>query len=192
MNWLELIASLVASTAWPICVLVVLWLVKGEIPKLIDGLTKLKYKDLELEFEKSSKAIAEQTKESIPTPVQPVVIAGQSGDEVSRRLSYVSDFAPRSAIIESWLIVESAAIDALRKSNGMTAKSSPGPMRLRDYLVKAGFLDPKQQAVFEQLRSLRNKAVHATDAEFSSTAVSNYVDSALQMAVYLEDRASAF
>ncbi len=37
---------------------------------------------------------------------------------------------------------------------------------------------------------LRNEAVHATDAEFSSTAVANYVDSALQMAIYLEERAN--
>ncbi|WP_374472180.1 hypothetical protein [Arenimonas sp.] len=190
MNWLEFIASLVSATAWPICLLVFFLLLKPEVPTLVNGLRRLKYRDLELEFEKTSKAIAEQTKEHIPAPDRPVTIAGQSGEDASRRLSYVSDFAPRSAIIEAWLLVESAAIDALRRSNAMTAKSSPGPMRLRDHLVKAGFLDPKQQAVFEQLRMLRNEAVHATDAEFSSTAVANYVDSALQMAIYLEERAN--
>lgn len=191
MNWLEFFASLVGSLAWPACVLVFAYFLRMELPELVKGLRRLKFKDLELEFEKSSKAIAAMAKESLPHSAYPVKIAGQSQDDAANRLSYISDFAPRSAILEAWLLVESAAIDAIRKSKGPTFRSLPGPMRLRDSLVKAGLLNPEQQAVFEQLRTLRNEAVHARDAEFSSSAVNNYVESALQMAVYLEGRANA-
>jgi hypothetical protein len=190
LNWLEFIASIIGSLAWPACLGLIVYLLKAEIPTLINGLRKLKYKDLELEFERTTKAIAAQARDAIPAPATAVEIAGQSGDDAAKRLSYVSHFSPRSAIIEAWLLVESAAIDAARKSKVATLRSAPGPMRLRDHLVKAGFLDEKQQAIFEQLRTLRNQAVHASDAEFSESAVSSYVDSALQMAVYLEERAN--
>ena len=190
MNWLDFFASIAGSLAWPGCVLVITYFLKGELPKLIDGLRKLKYKDLELEFEKSSKAVAEKAQEALPEPRRPVQIAGQTQDDAANRLGFISDLAPRSAIIEAWLLVESAALDAVKKSNITTIKSLPGPMRLRAHLVKAGLLNAEQQAVFEQLRVLRNEAVHAVDAEFSSSAVHSYVESALKLAVYLEERAN--
>ncbi|MGB2256057.1 MAG: hypothetical protein ACPH56_13595 [Spongiibacter marinus] len=167
------------------------FLVKAEIPQLIRSLRRLKYKDLELEFEKSFKEIADKSKEAFPNSSEGVLILGQSQEEQEKRLSYVSDLAPRSAIVEAWLLVESAAIDAVRKSGVAPLKSMPGPMRLRDYLVKAQLLNQEQQAVFEKLRVLRNQAVHAIDAEFSSSAVKNYVESALQMAIYLEEKSDA-
>ncbi|WP_424146530.1 hypothetical protein [Spongiibacter marinus] len=191
MNWLEFISSIVGSLAWPACVIGVTFLVKAEIPQLIRSLRRLKYKDLELEFEKSFKEIADKSKEAFPNSSEGVLILGQSQEEQEKRLSYVSDLAPRSAIVEAWLLVESAAIDAVRKSGVAPLKSMPGPMRLRDYLVKAQLLNQEQQAVFEKLRVLRNQAVHAIDAEFSSSAVKNYVESALQMAIYLEEKSDA-
>jgi len=120
-----------------------------------------------------------------------VQIAGRSADDAESRLSYISDFSPRSAIIEAWLLVESAAIEAIRKANVSSLKSLPGPMRLRDHLVKAGLLNIEQQKVFEQLRMLRNQAVHAADAEFSHSAVNSYVESALKLAIYLEESTNA-
>jgi len=191
VNWLEFISSIVGSLAWPACVIGVTFLVKAEIPQLIRSLRRLKYKDLELEFEKSFKEIADKSKEAFPNSSEGVLILGQSQEEQEKRLSYVSDLAPRSAIVEAWLLVESAAIDAVRKSGVAPLKSMPGPMRLRDYLVKAQLLNQEQQAVFEKLRVLRNQAVHAIDAEFSSSAVKNYVESALQMAIYLEEKSDA-
>jgi hypothetical protein len=52
MDWNQFIASLVESFTWPISILLLLYLFKSEIGKLIQKLAHLKYKDLELEFEK--------------------------------------------------------------------------------------------------------------------------------------------
>jgi hypothetical protein len=52
MDWKQFIASLVESFTWPISILLLFYLFKSEIGKLIQKLAHLKYKDLELEFEK--------------------------------------------------------------------------------------------------------------------------------------------
>lgn len=62
----------------------------------------------------------------------------------------------------------------------------PGPMRLRDSLIRLEVLTAKQAEVFESLRDLRNKAVHFPDAEFTKAAIASYIEAALSMASYLE------
>lgn len=190
MSWLEFIAKIIDSLVWPAFILFVLYILRGELPAIARSLKKLRYKDLELEFEKSAQEIVEKAKSSLPETSKTIQLSGQSQDELIDRLVSISELAPRSAILESWLVVEAAAVDVARKKGISTFKSHPGPMRLRDYLVKGDLLNKDQQGVFEQLRNLRNEAVHVADADFTQKAVYDYITSALQMAGYLEQKAN--
>ncbi|MBN4054332.1 hypothetical protein JYT87_01350 [Nitrospira defluvii] len=190
MSWLEFIAKIIDSLVWPASILFVLFILRGELPAIARSLKKLRYKDLELEFEKSAQEIVEKAKLSLPETSKNIQLSGQSQDELIDRLVSISELAPRSAILEAWLVVEAAAVDVAKKKGISTFKSYPGPMRLRDYLVKGDLLNKDQQAVFEQLRNLRNEAVHVADAEFTRKAVDDYIASALQMAGYLEKKAN--
>ena len=189
MSWLEFFSKIIASLAWPASILFVLYIIRGELPTIARSLKKLRYKDLELEFEKTAQEVVEKTKLSLPE-TNNIQLSGQSQDELIDRLISVSELSPRSAILEAWLVVEAAAVDVAEKKGISTFKSHPGPMRLRDYLVKGDLLNKDQQEIFEQLRFLRNEAVHVADAEFTKKAVDDYIASALQMAGYLEQRAS--
>jgi hypothetical protein len=62
-------------------------------------------------------------------------------------------------------------------------------LRIREGLRQTEVLTPPQEAAFEHLRRLRNEAVHAPDAEFTTAAVGGYIESAVAMAAYLEDMA---
>lgn len=190
MSWLEFIAKIIDSLVWPASILFVLYILRGELPAIARSLKKLRYKDLELEFEKSAQKVVEKAKSSLPETSENIQLSGQSQDELIDRLVSISELAPRSAILEAWLVVESAAVDVAKKKGISTFKSHPGPMRLRDYLVKGDLLNKDQQAVFEQLRNLRNEAVHVADVEFTRKAVDDYIASALQMAAYLEQKAN--
>ena len=190
MSWLEFFAKIIDSLAWPASILFVLYILRGELPAIARSLKKLRYKDLELEFEKSAQEIVEKTKLSLPEASKDVQLSGQSQDELIDRLVLISELAPRSAILEAWLVVEAAAVKVAKKKGISTFTSHPGPMRLRDYLVKGDLLNRDQQAIFEQLRNLRNEAVHVADAEFTRKAVDDYIASALQMAGYLEQKAN--
>ena len=156
MNWLEFSASIVNSLAWPFCVAVVVYFLKSELPNILGGINRLKYKDLEIDFEKSSSDIVARAKEALhPTEGNPR-LGMSSLDEYMERFYAMRDLAPRAAILEAWLAVEAAAVDLVRKSGVSDLRSAPGPMRLRDYLLKAGVLGPAQKKIFEDLRNLRN------------------------------------
>lgn len=189
MNWLEFSASIVNSLAWPFCVAVVVYFLKSELPNILGGINRLKYKDLEIDFEKSSSDIAARAKEALPPTEGNPRLGMSSLDEYMERFYAMRDLAPRAAILEAWLAVEAAAVDLVRKSGVSDLRSAPGPMRLRDYLLKAGVLGPAQKKIFEDLRNLRNEAVHAQDAQFTQIMVNNFIETAMQLAIYLEHRA---
>ena len=190
MDWLTFIATVINSLAWPGVVIGIVLIVRKKLPDLVAALRRLKYKDLELEFEASAKAIEEQSNKALPEITKTITVAGSSPEEMRNHLTGIADIAPRSAILEAWLLVERAAVAVVRKRGISDFRSMPGPMRLRDYLVKGELLNASQVAVFEELRNLRNEAVHAANAQFTTEAVSNYISAALKMAAYLEQQAA--
>lgn len=188
MDWLTFISKLVDSLAWPASLVVVLYILRNDLPTIAKHIKKLKYKDIEMEFGESIRVVEKEAKEAIPDVPENITISGKSPNQILDQLNSIAELAPRSAILEAWLQVEAAAVDIVKKKGISSFKSQPGPMRLRDYLIKGKLLDSRQTAIFEQLRQLRNEAVHVADAEFTPDAVSNYINSALKIAAYLEGK----
>jgi|SRR5450830_770052 len=189
MDALTFIAKLVDALAWPSVVVVVLIFLRKELPSIVRSLRKLKVKDIEMEFGEAAVALAAETKRVVPAAKPDVKIMGESEESTAARLQAIAELSPRAAILEAWLHVEAAAADLIRKQGSMSLTSTPGPLRIREGLRRAEVLTRPQEAAFEHLRRLRNDAVHAPVAEFTSTAVSSYIQSALAMASYLEDMA---
>jgi len=189
MDWLTFLSKTIDSLAWPVLVGYLFYLFRSDLPKIITTVRKLKYKDLEMEFGESVRELEQETKEAIPEPPETLSIAGQPQDHLRDNLYSIAEFAPRAAILEAWLQVEAAAVDAIKKQGISSFKSMPGPMRLRDYLIKGGLLNKNQINIFEKLRSLRNQAVHVAEVEFTEEVVKDYVDSALKLAAYIESKA---
>lgn len=186
MDWLTFLSKIVEALAWPGTLVVLLLIIKEELPNIARSLRKLRFKDFELEFGEAAKAVASEAKVAVPPSSSSVLLSGQAQDEIALKLSSIADFAPRAAILEAWLQVEAAAVDVVRKRTGTGLTSTPGPMRLRDSLVRIGVLNPRQIAIFENLRILRNEAVHFPDAQFTKESVASYIEAALAMATYLE------
>jgi hypothetical protein len=186
LDWLTFISKITEALAWPGTFLAVLLAIRKELPAIARSLRKLKFKDMELEFGDAARAVASEAKDAVPPSKPNVRLAGQPKEEMSFKLTSIAELAPRAAILESWLQVEAAAVDVVRKRTNTSPTSMPGPMRLRDSLMKAEVLNPKQLAVFENLRTLRNEAVHFPDAQFTKESVSSYIEAALAMAAHLE------
>lgn len=189
MDWLTFLSSIVSAVAWPATLVILLVQIREQLPQLAKSLRRLKYKDIEVEFGEAAKAIANEVQAIMPAAQVDNKIAGQEKEEVKARLEAIAELAPRAAILESWLQVEAAAADVIRQRNLGILTPYPGPMRLRDSLHKGGILNKRQLAIFEQLRTLRNEAVHVPEAEFTKAAVSNYIESSIAIASYLEGRA---
>ncbi|WP_095193948.1 hypothetical protein [Pseudomonas sp. Irchel 3A7] len=189
MDCLTFISKAIESLAWPATVIAFILLIRKELPAIARSLRRFKYKDIEVEFGAATEAIANEIKEVVPATQDDTKIAGKSKNEIKLRLDAIAELAPRAAILEAWLQVEAAAADVIRQKNLGTSTPYPGPLRLRDNLQKGGILNTRQLAIFEQLRTLRNEAVHVPEAEFTKAAVANYIESSIAIASYLEDLA---
>ena len=190
MDWLTFLSKIIDSLAWPVLVGYLFYLFRNDLPKIVKYVRKLKYKEWEMEFGESVRELEQETKHAIPEPPETISISGQEQEQLRERLYSIAEFAPRAAILEAWLQVEAAAVDAVKKKGILSFKSMPGPMRLRDYLIKSELLNKEQVNIFEKLRVLRNEAVHVAEAEFTENVVKDYISSALKLAAYLESKAN--
>jgi hypothetical protein len=189
MDFLTFLSKVVEAIAWPATVLILLAILRKELPLIAKSLRRLKYKDFVFEFDAATQAIADEVKQAVPTPEKQISLMGNPKGAAQAKLEAIAELAPRAAILEAWLQVEAAAADVIRNKGLATLTSFPGPLRLREGLQKGGILNSRQVAIFEQLRTLRNEAVHVPDAEFTKLAVASYIESAISMASYLEDLA---
>ena len=165
MDWLTFTSSLVSSLAWPVTVIAAFFLLKNNLGSLFPFIERLKYKDFELEFRKSIEKLVEKSKTAIPAPVE--VPLPSLASELRDRLFNLAEISSRSAILEAWLQVESAAADIIESKKLTTSfKRANAPLRFAELLSRNEILDPSQMEIFHQLRDLRNKAVHIGDATF--------------------------
>lgn len=189
MDCLTFISKAIESLAWPGTIIALVFLIRKELPAIARSLRRFKYKDIEVEFGEAAQAIANEIKEVVPATQNNMEIAGRTKGEIKFRLDAIAEIAPRAAILEAWLQVEAAAADVIRKKGLGASTPYPGPLRLCESLQKGGVLNTRQLAIFEQLRTLRNEAVHVPEVEFTKAAVANYIESSIAIASYLEDLA---
>jgi hypothetical protein len=102
------------------------------------------------------------------------------------RLEKLAPMAPRAVILESWLYLEQAAVDAARRHElRLTSGEMRAPQKLQQALQIHGLLDDGQLQIFNRLRNLRNAAAHASDFDFDPSAAIEYADLAIRLAEYL-------
>jgi len=182
MNILTFISDIVSSLAWPVTTIVLVALLRRPIVDLIPLLKKLKYKELELEF---SQEISE-LKYEVET------IAKEKGEKVSlvtadsEPLLDLVSYSTRAAIMESWIAVESAAVETAASFWGVpSGESFKNIPQLGEYLLQCKAIDEKQLVVFNKLKQLRNKAAHAQDLNLSEKDAKSYVQLASELAGYI-------
>jgi len=181
MGWLTFISSVISSLAWPVTVIVAFFLLKNNLGSLFPFIERLKYKDFELEFRKSIEKLVEKSKTAIPAPVEEH--RSSPASQLRDRLFNIAEISSRSAIIEAWLQVESAAADVIENRKLTTSfKRTIAPLRFAELLSRNEILDSSQMEIFHKLRDLRNKAVHIGDATFILEEVAEYIDLALSLA----------
>jgi uncharacterized protein YoxC len=187
MDWKQFIAQIISSTAWPALVIIVLFVFKRELAKIIQRLAHLKYKDLELEFDKVKQQAEELHKdmpEELPAPRSLVFtsLEDQVLDAVER--------APSAAILLAWSGLETAIATAVaRLAISPEAPSYRSPMHNIEMLSKYGGLPKSYQNLLQEMRVLRNKVAHEKDAMLSITQdqALNYANVAIDMIQHLEN-----
>lgn len=207
MDWLEFVASLVASTAWPALLLAIALLFKDRISELFPLLRSVRYRDFQADFGEKAAGVAEKVEQNAPEQAIDVdllrvlganqVLPGEvnaaprslpdSIDQKLDRIAWVAQASPRAAILESWLELEGSLLElAIRADVIEKDARRPRTFELFGKLHKNGVVDPWFGDLYKQLRRLRNEAAHAPEVEFTATTVRDYVSAALTLANYLD------
>jgi hypothetical protein len=181
VDGLEFISSVIGSLAWPATVIAGFFLLKHHLPALFPFVERLKYKDFELEFRKSLRETTEKAQSALPEP------APEEATAPKNRLYTLAEISPRSAILEAWLDVETAAVEALQAKDVSvgTRPRMMAPLKLGELLNRHQMINGAQLEIFHRLRDLRNKAVHLSDATFHPSEVIEYVDLAASLATQI-------
>jgi hypothetical protein len=160
---------------------------RGQITELLSRVRKGKIPGGEFEFSESAKGqIAIAAEIGIPN-IGSVSSSGigtgsSFGEQYSLDIAYeLLDTSPRAAIIEGWRLLYRAALESLPEyeesssSSGDYPAIQPSPAKLGIYLREKGILTPDLLALFDELRKLRNQAVHVDDFLISEKKAQEYL-----------------
>jgi len=187
MEWKQFIISLASSLAWPVVAIIFLFSFKGEFLKILQRLAHLKYKDLELDFEKVRRDAEELQKELIqeeaPALKSPIFtsLEDQILDAVERY--------PSAAILLAWSALETAIASAVARLGISPEPPSYRPPRHNiEMLSKYGGLSKNHERLLNEMRILRNKVAHEMESLMTITQEQalNYANAALDMIKHLE------
>ncbi|HEN3567641.1 TPA: hypothetical protein U5E37_002697 [Yersinia enterocolitica] len=181
MDWLtffsiifQTLGGLIGTLVWPGLILLILFYGKSDIIDLLRSLKSLKFNGNEVTFERESKQAAITAERAIP-------FNEIDNDTKQTLLSY----PPRLAIIESWLIVERAVGQFIERKTGevITPKDA---YKVRKILRDLKVLNQDQMSVYALLNNMRNESAHLYELKYSSSAIENYVNSALALAQFFD------
>ena len=173
---MELVVNLIVGIAWPVAVVWIAYVFKGELKSLLRRVSQLKYKDLEAQFG-AGLALAESEVSSLqaapPAAPRPELLSKLES------LCRISDVSPRAAILEAWVLVE----DAAGRSGFVQGASIPriNPHLYVEELVRLGKLPAGSDSLLDQMRKLRNQAAHMPDFTVDQDEADRYLQLATRM-----------
>lgn len=179
----NLIIRFLEVLVWPVVVIVFVLLFRSQIARVILSISRLRYRDLEVEFGRDLREAehrAEEVQLSSPQALRQIsepTFPTSSYD----RLSDLATISPRAAVMEAWLRVEAVADEAARVLEIEPRARRPG-REVVVRLVKQNRLPQSAINLYDSLRKMRNNAVHATEFEINTEDAARYIDLSLGLA----------
>lgn len=186
MAWLEFFASVVSSLAWPTVAVVGIIIFKKPIEGAIPRLQKLKYKELEAEFDRELNKIEQDAKDAGLETIEDAEVVQDLADH----LKQIAKISPNAAIVEAFREIERAAKNLLKLKGHEPDYKVAAPYRLIErVLEKTSTLGAREVKVFRDLRQLRNKITHAEYEATESQAI-EYIELTGQLISKMEEAVS--
>ena len=180
MDWLTFFSNAISSLAWPVSVVVLVLLFRKPITERLPFLKKMKYKDLELEFEKELEQLQAEVRPKLGGRPAPQLEAPKK-DELAGLVSA----SPRLAILAAYREVERTLEDTALHLGARADITAPAALR---YLHEKNAIDEASMKVVLRLQALRDKVVHATDFEPDEATGLDYAATARAVIRYLSQQ----
>jgi hypothetical protein len=192
MDWLRFISSVIKSFAWPVVVVVIVVFVRKPLCRALENYQRLKvrYKDLEFGLERDVQELvtsANAVVREVPKSIE--------NTEIENKRLQLAELSPRGAILETWLDFEeflrtvclSKGIEITR-AGGLPSRVIPlESSEMASKLLEAEVLGPKAKNVIEQLRKVRNQAVHLVEPAITYENAKFYIEAATGIKSAIDD-----
>lgn len=213
VNWMELVSSIVDTLAWPAVVAGVFIVGRKQVASgassliaRIPQIKTLQAWQAKVEFEHQ----AEEVLRAVESVDRPAVEASQSpnGDVSSLESDSMpldeslSDFVasphlerllevdPRSAVLASWIDLETTLRSYFGESgdNGTRGRRGPNLYQMARNRLGDDAIGKSLLATFDELRIMRNRIVHDRDVEISRAAARDYLAAVHALEVWFQLR----
>ncbi|GAA5140011.1 hypothetical protein [Alloalcanivorax gelatiniphagus] len=162
MEILEFILGVIEATAWPAVVLVAVFFLRKHLASILLTLTKLRYKDLELDFGRELRELGQQAEEAhLVTEKKRESRGGpKEPTELLDEAEQLAEEFPEPAVAVAWSAVESALIEAAESHADSDQHREFSPSRNIKFLADRNILDRRTLEVLHGMQRLRNVAIH--------------------------------
>lgn len=165
MNTLDFLSSIIASVSWPVAMIVVVYLLRKPVSRLIPNLQRIRYGKVEFDFGVELQELEGKAKTAGLRMHEGSLLRHTAPrtaeDSIADAARLVEEF-PEPAVGVAWLAVEhelSQAVGRLAISADYPAYNSA--IKNVILLHEHGYIDKETRGVLDRMRRLRNAAVHA-------------------------------
>ncbi|MEQ8746148.1 hypothetical protein [Pyruvatibacter sp.] len=178
----RLFVELMGLLAWPVAIVIVVILLKSHIAELLGRITSLRHKGTELTFGEATDKVSEEAREVLST----VTTAKEGEKTLKARGSLQEDkflaliplvnTHPDMAVVQAWKYVD----EQIREFPGVLQAGEKylPTARVIGRLANQGLVPDSVIPALKELNALRNRAVHESKANISSSAAAQYVEAA--------------
>lgn len=162
MDWMQFVAAIVGSLAWPGAAVILAVMLRKPLAKLLPQIKSLRYKDLHVDLSQQ----LEEVKVAVEGAVDQDGAQPQALPEpdASQSVLSLARLDARAAILTSWVDVERALRDL---ANRVGVKFDRTPMSVIGELHALDAIDELLFNSLRDLRRVRNEAAHFIDRNIS-------------------------
>jgi uncharacterized protein YutE (UPF0331/DUF86 family) len=163
VDWLQFIASLIKSLVWPTTLLILVVLFRVQVGKVLLRLTRLKYKDLELDFGRELKQLEKEAKaiDIAPQPQKSIAPTKRDSSQLLQEAVQLAPNFPEPAVAVAWQAVEDELMQAvMRLAISPDYPAHNSALKNAELLKAQDAIDQRTLELLNRMRILRNMAVH--------------------------------
>lgn len=164
MDALQFIASLIDSLAWPVAVIVLVFILQAPLRSLLGDLTRFRYGDVEMNFGREIQDLGGRAKAAglhLPEKPPQSELGVPDFSQIIADATRLSSEFPGPAVGLAWTAVEHELMQVVMRL-GISADYPPYNAAIKniELLYKEGHLDGDTRGLLDRMRRLRNAAVH--------------------------------
>ncbi len=166
IGWMEFISSLVGSLAWPVVIGLVFLMFRTPLTALINNIKQASWGDGSITIDRQLEE-AEQTGQQVAASIGHIDLEGSNltpdnPDDPDLRFEQLLDVEPALAILDIWRNIEQAMEEVASQMAITVSGLRPiGVSQLGKQLVKQGLVPSNFAELLDEMRHVRNAAVHA-------------------------------